>query len=188
MKFFIDSGTSPGHRSAGAARHHRRRHDQSVAPREGERRSARDPQEDLRAREGAGQRRGRRDRRAGDDQGRPRARQDRSAHRRQGAAHARRHQGVQGAVGRRHPGQRHAVLLAGAGAARGQGRRDLHQPVRRPPRRHRDARHGADSRHRRDLRATTTSRPRSSSPARAARCTSSRPPAWAPTSAPARRR
>ena len=30
------------------------------------------------------------------------------AHDREGAAHARRHQGVQGAVGRRHPRQRHA--------------------------------------------------------------------------------
>ena len=32
------------------------------------------------------------------------------------------------------------VLLADAGADRRQGRRDLHQPVRRPARRHRDAR------------------------------------------------
>ena len=60
-----------------------------------------------------------------------------AAHDREGAAHARRHPGVQGAVGRRHPRQRHAVLLGGAGAARREGRRDLHQPVRRPARRRR---------------------------------------------------
>ena len=48
-----------------------------------------------------------------------------------------RHQGVQGAVGRRHPRQRHAGLLGGAGAAGGQGRRDVRQPVRRPARRRR---------------------------------------------------
>ena len=86
----------------------------------------------------------------------------------------RRHQGVQGAVGRGHPGQRHAVLLGGAGAARREGRRDVRQPVRRPARRHRDERHGADSRDRGDLRQLRTSRPKCSSPAAATRSTSSR--------------
>ena len=36
MKFFIDTRQPQGHRSARAARHHRRRHDQSVADGEGE--------------------------------------------------------------------------------------------------------------------------------------------------------
>ena len=40
---------------------------------------------------------------------------------------------------------------AGAGAARRQGGRDLRLAVRRPARRHRPRRHGADRRHRRDL-------------------------------------
>ena len=56
----------------------------------------------------------------------------RPAHGRQSAAHARRHQGLQDALRRRHQGQRHARLLGGAGAARGEGRRDFRQPVRRP--------------------------------------------------------
>ena len=55
---------------------------------------------------------------------------------------------------RRHEGQRHAVLLGGAGAAGGQGRRHLHLALRRPARRYRRRRHGADRRHRADLRAT----------------------------------
>ena len=48
---------------------------------------------------------------AGHDARRPRHREDRRAHGRQGAAHARRHPGLQDAVGRRHPRQRHAGLL-----------------------------------------------------------------------------
>ena len=79
-------------------------------------------------------------------------------------------------------------LLGGAGAARGEGGRDLRQPVRRPPRRHRDERDGAHSRDRRDLRQLRVSRPRCSSPAAAIRFTSSRPRGWAPTSARARPR
>ena len=50
---------------------------------------------------------------------------DRRAHRRQGAVHARGRQGVQGAVVRGQAGQRHADLLADAGAARREGRRDV---------------------------------------------------------------
>ena len=87
--------------------------------------------------QGPDQRRGRRDRRRGHDPRGPRPRHDRRAHRRQGAVHARRHQGVQGAVARGHRVNVTLVLLAGAGAARRQGRRDLRQPVRRPARRHR---------------------------------------------------
>ena len=68
-----------------------------------------------------------------------------AAHGREGAADARRRQGVQSAVGRRHPRQRDAVLLGGAGAAGRKGRRDIHQPVCRAARRHRDERHGCSS-------------------------------------------
>ena len=97
----------------------------------------REPEEDLRDRQGPGQRRGDGDRLRRHDARGARHREDRPAHDRQGAADARRHPGVQDAVGRRHPRQRHAVLLGGAGAARRQGRRDLRQPVRRPARRRR---------------------------------------------------
>ena len=68
----------------------------------------------------------------------------RSAHRREGAVHQGRRAGVQDAVVRGQEGQRHAVLLADAGADRREGRRDLHQPVRRAARRHRHVRHGPD--------------------------------------------
>ena len=95
-------------------------------------------------------------------------------------------EGVQGARRRGHARQRHADLLGDAGAVCRQGRRGVRQPVRRPARRHRVGRHGAHPADRRDLPATTTSRPRSSSPASAIRCTSSRPRGWAPTSARAR--
>ena len=42
---------------------------------------------------------------------------------------------------RRHDGERHALLLGGPGAARGQGRRHLHLALRRPARRYRPGRH-----------------------------------------------
>jgi transaldolase len=65
----------------------------------------------------------------------------------QGAADARRPEGLQGASAPRWPqGQRDAVLLGQPGAARGQGRRDLHLALHRPPRRHRHRRHGTDRR------------------------------------------
>ena len=51
-----------------------------------------------------------------------------------------------------HARERHADLLADAGLARGQGRRDLRQPVRRTSRRHRHDRDESDSRDRRHLR------------------------------------
>ena len=96
--------------------------------------------------------------------------------------------GLQDAVVRRHPRQRHADLLGDPGAARGQGRRHLREPVRRPARRHRDLGHEPDQRDRRDFRELRLHAPRSWSPPPAARCTSSRRRAWAPTSAPVRRR
>ena len=68
-------------------------------------------------------------------------------------------------------GQRDLVLLGRPGAARGQGRRDLHLAVRRPPRRCRVRRHAADRRHPPDLRQLRFSDARSWSPACATRCT-----------------
>src|SRR5713101_186438 len=47
-----------GDRNAGRHRHHRRRHDQPDTARQGAGRLPREPEEDLRDREGAGQRRG----------------------------------------------------------------------------------------------------------------------------------
>ena len=138
--------------------------------------------------QGADERRSGRHRRRGHAPRRPRPRQHRPAHRRQGAVHAGWRQGLQDAVVRRQEGQRHALLLADAGADRREGRRDLHQPVRRPPRRHRDLRHEPDSARSSRSTRTTSSRPKCSSPRRAARCTSSKRRGWARTSAPARRR
>ena len=71
---------------------------------------------------------------------------DRRAHRRQGAVHA----ATASAPARRcrAKGMRVNVTLvfsADAGAARGEGGRDVRQPVRRPARRHRHDRHGPDS-------------------------------------------
>ena len=124
----------------------------------------------------------------GHDSRGPRPRRDRRAHRRQGAVHARRRQGVQGAVVRRHARQRHADLLADAGAAGRQGRA--------PPTSARSSAASTTSRRpawadrARSSRSSTTtsSPPKSSSRRPAARCTSSKRRAWAPTSAPARRR
>ena len=80
------------------------------------------------------------------------------------------------------------VLLADAGAARREGRRDVHQPVRRPPRRHRDVGHGPDPARSSRSTRTTSSRPRCSSRRAVTRSTSWRRRAWARTSAPAPRR
>ena len=99
-----------GDRVAGAARDHRRHHHQPLAAGEGRRRLQGHPQEDLRHREGADQRRGGGHRGQGDDSRRARAGRDRRAHRRQGAVHARRGQGLQGAVVGGQEGQRHADL------------------------------------------------------------------------------
>ena len=110
------------------------------------------PEEDLRDRERADQRRSRRHRCRGHAARRARARQDRPAHRRQGAVHQGRRPGVQDAVVGGHPRQRDADLHGRTGAARGEGRRHVREPVRRPARRHRDLRHEPDQRDRRDLR------------------------------------
>ena len=113
----------------------------------------------------------------------------RPAHDRQGAAHPRRHPGVQGAVWRGHPGQRHAVLLGGAGAALPPRRaRPIISPFVGRARRRRDQRHGADPRDRRDLRQLRLHDRSARSPAAATRSTSSKRRGWAPTSPPARRR
>ena len=152
MKIFIDSGNLKEIEIAGAARHHRWHHHQSVAAGEGRRRLPGHPEEDLPDREGADERRGRCHRRRGDDPRGARSRRDRRAHRRQGAVHARRRQGLQGAVVRGQAGQRHADLLADAGAVCRESRRDLRQPVRRAAGRHRDVRHGPHPGDRRDLR------------------------------------
>ena len=60
----------------------------------------------------------------------------------------------------------------------------LRQPVRRPARRHRDVRHGADQRDRRHLRELPVHDRDSRRVASAIPSTSSKPRAWAPTSAP----
>ena len=78
-------------------------------------------------------------------------------HRRQDPADRRGPQGGPDVHRRGHQDQRHAVLLGDPGAARGQGRRDVHLAVRRPPRRHLDRRHAADRRDRRRSTTTTTS-------------------------------
>ena len=66
--------------------------------------------------------------------------------------------------------------------ARREGRRDLRQPVRRPPRRHRDHRDEPDSARSSTSSRTTSSRPKCWSPASAIRFTSSKRRGWAPTS------
>jgi transaldolase len=58
----------------------------------------------------------------------------------------RRPEGLQGADVRRPQDQCDAVLLGQPGAARRQGRRDLHLALHRPPRRHGHRRHGPDPR------------------------------------------
>ena len=102
--------------------------------------------------QGSDERRGRRDRLRGHDPRGPRPRRHRPAHRRQGAVHEGRREGVQDAVVGRQARQRDALLLADAGADCRQGRRDLHQPVRRPSRRHRHVRDESHPGDRRDLR------------------------------------
>ena len=92
---------------------------------------------DLRAGRRPGQRRGHRDDLRSHAGRGPPARRARAQRLRQAAADLGRAEGVPDAHRRRHPGQRHLVLLAGPGAARGQGRRHLRVAVRRPPRRHR---------------------------------------------------
>ena len=85
------------------------------------------------------------------DQGRELA-QDPPQHRGQGAADPRGAAVPASAAQRGHQGQRDALLLAEPGAAGRQGRRDLHQPVHRPARRHLPRRDGADPSDPRDLR------------------------------------
>ena len=109
MKLFIDTGNIKEIESAGAARHHRRHHHQPVAPRQRRRATTGQILKKIcQIVKGPVERRGGRDRRRRHDPRRARARRDRRAHRREGAVHARRRQGVQGAVVRRHAGQRHA--------------------------------------------------------------------------------
>ena len=62
---------------------------------------------------------------------------DRQERRRQGAADLDGLKACRALRQRGHQGQRHALLLGQPGAARRQGRRDLHLALRRPPRRHR---------------------------------------------------
>ena len=105
----------------------------------------------LRHRAGAGERGGHRHRRRDHALRRPQARRARAQRRGQGAAHLGRPQGLPRAQPGRHQGQRHALLLALSGAARGEGRRGLHLALRRPARRHQPGRHGPDPRDRDDL-------------------------------------
>ena len=118
-----------------------------------------DHQADLRDRAGAGQRRGRRDRLATAmiAEGRDLATIDehivvKVPFTRDGV------RATKTLAERGHPRQRHAHLLADAGAARRQGRRGLRQPVRRPARRHRVGRHGADPSRSSRSSTTTSSR------------------------------
>ena len=106
----------------------------------------------------------------------------RNEHRRQDPDDRRGHEGGAHVHRRGHQDQRHAVLLGDPGAARGQGRRDVHLAVRRSARRRLDRRHAADRRDPRRSTRTTTSRPRCSSPRCATRCTCSRRRCWARTS------
>ncbi len=66
--------------------------------------------------------------------------------------------------------------------------RDVRQPVRRAPRRHRDVRHGPDSGDRRDLRELPVHDRGARRLDSQSDCTSSRRREWARTSAPVRRR
>ena len=96
--------------------------------------------------------RGGRDRLCRHDAGSRSAAEDRQERHDQSAADARRSQGVQSADGRRHDGQRHAVLFGKPGVACGEGRRNVRVAVHRASRRHRAQRHGRHSRDPRDLR------------------------------------
>ena len=186
MKLFIDSGNLKEIENLVPLGIIDGDHDEPVAARQGRRRLQGDPEEDLPDREGPDERRGRRHRRRRHDPRRARPGRDRRAHRRQGAVHEGRREGLQDALVGRPARERDAHLLADAGAAGGQGRRDLRQPVRRPARRHRDLRHAPRFRRSSRSSRTTSSRPRSSSPRCVTTSTSSRRRAWAPTSAPAR--
>ena len=81
------------------------------------------------------------------------------------------------------PRERHAGLLGGPGAAGGQGRRDVRQPVRRPAGRRRHQRDGSHSRDRRDLRQLRVPDRGARRELPPSRFTSSKPRGWAPTSA-----
>jgi preprotein translocase subunit SecA len=130
---------------------HRRRDDQPLAAGKGRQAHAPGDRGDLRGGGRPDLGRGGRCGRAGDPPRGAGAREDPLERGREGAAHRGGPQGGAHLHGGGDQDQRHPLLLGVAGAARGQGRGNLHLAVRRPHRRHRRRRHGAHRPDRADL-------------------------------------